>query len=54
MIRKVYYVLAALILGTYAWAEIRGLDFPSGERDLAGQKQGVRGVYRSGGFHGGK
>ncbi|HEY3055165.1 MAG TPA: hypothetical protein VGK31_04440 [Thermoanaerobaculia bacterium] len=50
MMKKIYTALAFLLLATYAWAEFRGLDFPSGERETGG---GVRGTRRSG-FHGGK
>lgn len=48
--RKIYTAIAVLLLLGYAYAELRGLDFPTGERSAGG---GVRGT-RSLGIHGGK
>lgn len=48
--KKLYLAIALLLLGGYAWAELRGLDFPTGERQIGG---GVRGARRLG-IHGGK
>ena len=48
--KKLYMVIAILLLAAYAYAEFRGLDFPTGERQTGG---GVRGARRLG-MHGGK
>lgn len=48
--KRMYWPLAILILVFYAYAELRGLDFPTGEREVAAG--GLRGVRRSGYFGG--
>ena len=48
--KKLYAVIAVLLLAAYAYAELRGLDFPTGDRQTGG---GVRGARRLG-MHGGK
>lgn len=51
MLKRIYWALGLLILGGYAWAEMRGLDFPSGERER--NPGTVRGsLYRN--YRGGK
>lgn len=48
--KKIYTALVILLLAAYAYAEFRGLDFPTGERQTA--PGGIRGVRRSGVFGG--
>jgi hypothetical protein len=47
--KKFYTALVILLLAAYAYAEFRGLDFPTGERQTGG---GIRGARRSGVFGG--
>ena len=55
--RALYVILALLIIGGYAYAGLRGMEFPRGEKGFAPKGRGAHGgpgVFWYGGYRGGK
>lgn len=55
--RVLYVILALLIIGGYAWAEMRGMGIPRAQQGFAPKGRGTHGgpgVFWYGGYRGGK